>query len=177
MSNITLAQPGVVFPRTTGYLNYLCREDSECTDGLVCDGNLNLCKLPEGSECGNASYCTRGLYCNVVCINPSTAPDFVCPCDFDAQSCVNGVCKSLTTCSVDRDCATGQCSNGMCANTLANGTACSDNVQCTSGNCSEGLCQGVGVVTGQLGSSCDSDRQCGNGLVCVTGSCLPQSFG
>lgn len=164
--NIT---PSRVTVTPIGYVNYRCTEDSQCANGLSCDSNLKLCKGNVGYKCTNAYSCVTGLYCLNTCKDPSVTP--YCPCDYNSQVCVNGVCKSFAGCSQDSDCVSGVCNNGQCANRTYNGGSCTQNTDCISNNCSKGICQLPDQVTGNLTTYCNGNSDCNEGLSCINGTC------
>jgi len=144
-----------------------CFADSDCCDGLVCEGT-GLC-VPVGEACAELGEacevgdCCGGLTCSEsgVCIDPET-------CGFDDD-----------TCEVDSDCCSGTCLNGACA---AVGTClgyydlCESDDQCCSGFCQNnpshdyyGQCYGA-----EQGGTCAATSDCVNyeyGDICESGLC------
>lgn len=163
---------------SAGYLNYRCSTDDEC-ESLSCDDVLKVCKVAVGSECSTKYDCNSESYCSGICVPYTTQPtaesgilNGYCPCFFDNQSCVNGICKSTTVCQFNSDCVTGLCNSGVCSPLFENGNYCQNNQQCYSGNCSNGICQQINVRSGTLGSACVEQSQCNNELTCTNGFCV-----
>lgn len=162
-------------PLIEGEFNYSCT-NRPCGYGYICDPQFNLCRLDLGQPCQSSNDCITGSYCAGTCISKVIPPSAItgitgdnCPCNYNTHSCVNGICLSKTTCSIDQDCITTSCINGTCSGLFDNGTLCEYNAQCSSYNCSNGVCQMSGVVTGTIGSSCQFD--CNYPLVCDNGIC------
>lgn len=164
-------------PTSSGYLNYSCASDSDCNYGS-CDNLLKVCKISDGNGCSSNYDCLNDSYCSGVCIPRTNPPTTItgivggyCPCFYNNQSCVDGVCKSTTVCNYNSDCVTGVCNFGTCSTLLSNGQYCSIDNECYSGNCSMGTCQQVNVTTGRIGSACNNETQCNDLLLCNNGFC------
>jgi hypothetical protein len=74
-------------------------------------------------------------------------------------------------CTSDAQCASNQCTNGLCEAVPppgGNGAPCSVNAQCLSNACSDGLCEGGGK--GGDGARCTSNDQCSS-AACEAGFC------
>ena len=158
----------VDYPRL---FNYTCSDSTPCEEGLVCDSVYGLCKYPDGHTCNNSYSCSSDSYCNEVCTPiADMSANGTCPCDYNTQGCLDGLCKSTTTCTIGSDCLTGMCYSGVCSNFLANGSRCGGDTSCISGNCSDGICQPFNVNTGDLGSYCNN-ASCIEPLRCISGTC------
>ncbi|CAN5923608.1 hypothetical protein BH11MYX4_BH11MYX4_18550 [soil metagenome] len=78
-----------------------------------------------------------------------------------------------TACRIDAECMTGSCSGsstqcGTCVKRLAAGAACTESAQCPQ----SGFCSTKCYAAAYLGDSCDTYNVCGNGLRCMTGTCV-----
>ncbi len=186
---------------------YQCSEERPCEEGLVCDVNTSTCLVPVGGRCTLASDCLTGLYCSGYCYDKEeTPPNLItypaalqesigapCPCynplftglecvssnaldrDPNARACYLGAGQ---VCSLNSQCSSGSCLDGICQQGIPLGGPCNTDFQCLSGNCSLGVCQPFGVVTGDENSVCTDITQCNSGLVCsLNGTCQVPSSG
>lgn len=167
--------------------------DSECSGATSC-GAAGFCTtLPNGTLCGAAIECTTGFCvdgycCNGVCSNTCQA------CSAAKKGAgANGTCGSiLANTDPDSECAT-ECSGGASCE-APNGGTCTLNAQCQSGFCADGVCcntvcNGVcqacslaknGVASGTCGNvtiNTDPDLECPGVTVCSAGACTKLAQG
>jgi hypothetical protein len=146
-----------------------CGGDADCSAGAFCDATGHCAyKANVGNPCATDAACGAGLWCtNNICCTAQTC---------GTGDCVNrgtekGVCKAGNgaSCSIDGDCVSSHCVDGVCCN-----TACTE--QC--GSCKvagfEGVCTPViGAPTGGRppcagdGTTCGSKTCTGASLSCV----------
>lgn len=105
-----------------GYIGYNCEVDSDCSNNLVCDPSRKTCVNKNYEKCQNKYECLSNSYCSGLCIPNTIMPSALtgnirdpCPCNYDSQSCVNGICLSLTSCINNYDCVSGKCVNSYCS--------------------------------------------------------------
>lgn len=151
-----------------------CGGDSECDDGLYCNGiercDKGFCVAGAAVDCGkNDTVCAKG-YCDETanaCAVKNEADGTGC--DGDTNMCEIKFCKSgsciaqLTDCTkYDSGCSAGKCipQTGACENDVfPDKTACDDKNLCTAGDsCSGGVCDGTAV-------------KCTPSTVCVKSKC------
>jgi hypothetical protein len=123
-----------VAPRTA------CIGNGTGCDG-ACDGaNTTACVVPGQSTQCRAPSCnaTTGVATLAESCNGSGA----CPAT-RTQDCAPGICgqTQCTGCSTNADCPTGDfCRGGVCKPQSAAGTKCSIDAECASGHCVDGVC-------------------------------------
>lgn len=143
--------------------------DGICCD-MACDQTCQSCKLP-GME-GTCIYIQQGQ-----------DPEDECP---GTQVCDgNTICVKLVgeTCSMEAECLSGNCVDGVCCNLACNGVCQACNLAgsegtCTnvplgedpSDECADGACTGAATCQKANGGTCNNATQCGSGF-CVDGVC------
>ena len=147
-------------PTITGNFLAACTT-SPCQAGLACDGINYTCKYGLGAPCSNAADCITGLVCSGLCATgPTGTLNALCPCtsDYTCVSTPNSIsqCKGIggTPCTLNTDCASSLCVNGVCGTGSPNSFPCSTNQECASNNCNNGYCQSLGFISGTFGSAC-----------------------
>jgi hypothetical protein len=170
-----------------------CSQNTECAS-RVCCGPLGrkVCKQAcgaGGSPCQAASECASGNCCATppfahICSSSACMPldvGDVCtlPTDCASGSCTNGVCAALK-CQADSQCPGGFCASGSCeAEGRADGATCDTNRWCASGSCISKVCQGKV----KPGDACRIDDDCDAASVCCVSSgvtpgiCSPHNLG
>lgn len=164
-----------------GYQCVECLVDEDCQEGFTCNPDTLTC-----AECNVDDDCERGDYCvDNACV----------PCD-TSDSCAGNSCNCCPTgadgvqlqcapldqggdpvcveCASDADCAAGVCDIqiGRCVDRLPD----NERADCCGPNCA--VCPGDHpfCLPGPLGTSCAEcrwDTDCGDGLYCQSGECLP----
>lgn len=134
-----------------------CTADSDCDDGLFCNG-VEDCPEGGGTCTAGTSPCSAGQVCNEVtdqcaaCVTDGDCNDSD-PCTTDR--CVSGLCENT---EVDCSALDDQCNIGVCdallgacvAQPRANGTPCSDGLSCTINDaCVGGVCVGTDDCPGE----------------------------
>ena len=171
----------------------------ECAGAMVCDG-AGACEKGIGQTCASSGECALGNCVDGVCCN--SACNAACQACSAAGSCTNipagqdpasecpgsiscngnGACSSLlpngTACTINGECQSGACTDGVCCNSACNGTCQACNLAgsvgaCTSiasgqdpaNECANGACSGAG--------SCklDNGQPCGAGSACLSNAC------
>jgi hypothetical protein len=139
--------------------------DDDC-NGEVDDGD---------GLCAAGKVCDRGR-----CVPKCGTGEFRCPLDLvcnDRRVCVEAACAKM-------DCPVGQvCHDGTCIDGCK-GVSCPYGEVCRNGGCVD-PCQGIqcddgyscvlGVCSSCACSSCEGDRVCGKGNVCVDSGCESQT--
>ena len=143
-----------------------CRE-ATCTDdvataGANCDG-LGNCPATVTSQC--APYHCMGAVCATRCIDNSDCAG--------GTSCVMGVCEGPrsngTGCTMNGQCRSGTCSQGVCCNRSCDGFCETCNAELTGGNCIARAAGDRPIVTGTSTSRPPDGCLCdGNGM-CIVG--------
>jgi hypothetical protein len=167
-----------------------------------CGPQTTVCGLPNdacvtGNQCCTGS-CVSGKCSNLQCVadNASCGVDSDCcsgTCTPDGMG--GGACQPLGSkpvsgnpCTMNSQCASGWCNNGICANPsfcVQTGDICSTAAQCCTGDCNIAAGKSVGVcatlpnaggVTGgpckPAGTLCSPDGTC-TGASCCSRSCAP----
>lgn len=135
--------PGVCGPAKAGSdPGDRCIKDDVATCGKsgVC-GATGTCALwPKGSACGGGVSCdagsARGQTCDGLgaCLTDTTGT----PC---APGICTATAGCAFICAADSDCdKTGFCDSGSCKARSLDGRTCTDGRQCASGNCIDGVC-------------------------------------
>lgn len=151
--------------------------NTPCNEGLICDGNGQICRYELGESCNNAGDCLTGLVCaNICATGPIGGLNQLCPCNSGliCSETIEGIqlCKTNINgvCTRDIDCSSYNCSNGVCISGRPNGYPCSQDSNCASDNCSNEYCQDVGIVTGTPNSACSIyGRECGSNTCQLSG--------
>ena len=173
-----------------------CREDADCDGGsCIFDtvSEYHTCLKANGESCSEGSECQTGI-CRVGtfgnglcsdCIDDADCPaGSSCTYDFlggmDYAMCLGSV-ELGNSCSADYDCASGICSNDVCAE-CATDADCGVEGSCVSGSsydyclsgygetcseasdCASGIC--TNLVIYNVCSECSSDADCPNGESC-----------
>ena len=150
-----------------------CRQEADCTQGLVCasdaPGQPGLCRGDLGFDaCRTNVDCREELVCEErVCRAPLRA---ACKQEGDCAlglTCANGAClaKEGSTCTAGEDCTTQACNNGTCvADTLL--------LKCqTGGDCAPGqACESNKLRCQLIQGKCSSALECVSGI-CKAGQC------
>ncbi len=142
-------------------------EETGCTNGATCTpaGCILLC----GSEtCESGEICSSAGCVRPNPDDPGRAPPCATAAECDpGKRCLSGFCRNGDrppgdACSVPGECASGACSDGVCAR------ACGSDGDCLEGQHCEpsGVCSGAG---GPLGSPCESGADC-LGDQCLAGA-------
>ena len=136
-------------PLGTGCLGFLGGNSAVCESGVCGFAGNHVC-----SECDDDADCDGGV-CGLL---SAVAPDI-----HPYRSCVaeaGGVLGEL--CSVDGECASGECCDGVCSQCCEFGAACAEGQSCTRAEdppgeswCSPGA--------GAAGDPCRRDEQCASG--------------
>lgn len=137
-----------------------CTSDSDCDDGLYCNG-METCDPQNGCQAGTPVACADGISCTVDACDEATDS-----CVFTANNsaCDNGLyCDGAEVCDPSLGCQPGNavscsgdaCNTGVCNESLdscdyqpvADGTVCDNLDGCTGDTCQAGTCQPA-VCTG-----------------------------
>jgi len=138
-----------------------CTDDSQCDDGLFCNG-ADICNL-------NTGLCERGTpvdcsalddQCNLGTCDPSDGSCFQSP-DNEGNSCDDN-----DRCNVGETCQTGSCTGGAAPDCSGAGNQCND-ASCDPTR-AEGNCD---TITGLTGNACDDGNACTTGETCLLGTC------
>jgi hypothetical protein len=125
----------------------------KCKDGLQCQkynstDTYGVCLRELNTACKVLTECvSEANYCSGVCsLTSAGGINQVCSstnksciagkttCVYEPQSS-SGLCKSISTCSVDDDCASNFCNDGICKIKQVNGNVCGSNIDCESNVC------------------------------------------
>jgi hypothetical protein len=116
-----------------------CQADGDCIAGAHCDLAMNAC-VPVaglGKPCGQASDCGSGFCKDGVCCN--TACDGLCQTCNDPGS--KGICIAIPSgADPDNECAGTDACNGLGACAKQQAAMCSLDADCLSGLCQDGVC-------------------------------------
>lgn len=161
-------------------------EGTTCPSGYVCSSGACMANTPNGTACSVSGQCLSGFCVDGVCCNASCTG--LCRACNLAGSL--GVCANIAT-GTDpaNECAGATSCNGAGACTLfANGTACSLNAECSSGFCVDGVCcntacngicqactaakkgSGANGACGSIAVNTDPDNECSGGAGFCNGS-------
>ncbi len=144
-----------------------CTINGECTSGNCVDGVC--CNTPCAGSCNACTAAKKGAGTNGTCgvIATSTDPDNECPGNTTCnavQAC--GYFGDGQTCSIDAECGSGFCVDGVCCNTACDGLC----EACTGAKTmvSDGTCADVVVGTDPDDECSDltSSPNCGGSLMC-----------
>ena len=133
-----------------------CSADSECDDGLFCNG-VETCQ---------SGVCVPGTPVDCSSLNDQCN---VGVCEETSDSCVTQPANEGSSCEDGLFCNVGEtCQAGSCAGGSAR--VCSDGNSCTIDSCSEaaGSCVNTSVQDGTL---CEDGQFCTLNTVCTTGVC------
>ncbi|MFO0588354.1 MAG: hypothetical protein U0441_12470 [Polyangiaceae bacterium] len=185
-----------------------CSVDGDCIAGTFCDNATNACKpqADAGNPCQNNGQCSSGFCVDTVCCNSACVglcqrcndagnnglciatlagqdPDNECP---GADACNGqGACAKQTggTCSLDIECLSGVCSNGLCCDAVCTGPCNRCDLPGLNGTCSaissgqtaqgcsgNQVCDGAGNCKTSTGNTCVSNSDCLSGF-CQDGYC------
>ena len=165
-----------------GEFLFTCNE-YDCNDGYICDSNYLICKKDFGTDCNNYLDCANDLFCSGICATgPTGSLNAFCPCIPGKTTCVNidettneKNCRlsSGQPCTTITDCASNNCSGGICVPGSINSAPCKLGKDCASANCSKkvgdiiGYCQNTGTISSSRGSACKGTCYSGiSGAVC-----------
>jgi len=127
-----------------GMCYHACKDDTECSDGRICQGEICYQACATSSDCDPGRMCREGRdkrrpVCMAVC-------DENADCDSQACNVYSNLCllagEQVTgaglnaPCTTDDECQSDQCSNGVCV-TLCDMSApkCPEGGVCVSGWC------------------------------------------
>jgi hypothetical protein len=171
-----------------------CTTSADCQMGFFCEGGSCQVKRPQGAPCGTAiqcgsGSCADGVCCSGACSGTCVAcnlagsmgactaipagldPAEECPADAPSSCGRSGACDgrggcsrygSGTPCGPARSCA---------GTTETAATVCDGLGACVPGgtrDCGPYLCN-----QDSCGTSCQTAAQCGGGLLCLSGACVP----
>ena len=158
-------------------------KSKNCVDGVCCAQSATECN----GTCKSCNVAGKAGTCNNV---PAGLPDETCPGDLACDA--NQQCKALLghSCSSFMECASGQCTDGVCCNTACTGTCQQCNQIGKLGTCSpvangiedpptcvsdtdSRFCDGTGTCTvGKRanGKPCTASAQCTSNN-CIDGFC------
>lgn len=149
-----------------------CDQGGDCQSG-VCGGGLCTADCMD-TPCPQATRCTRfadGDFCFPACRTDADCPEIsFCDTDFDeGPTCFwRGPTPADAPCATDRDCESGECSDGTCL------------ARCPDGTCPAGrTCRDFSTAPLcapdplPLGAACEARDLCADGLTCTAGRCLP----
>ena len=151
-----------------------CRTSAQCSTGF-CAGGQCARSCPDGLGCGEDERCVQfleGSFCFARCHNDTDcALGAFCDTSYgDDPICYwRGAGTARSQCSQHRECLSGHCLKGQCAQ------ACVDDTDCTSRQ----RCMSVGPRQLCLSqplpemAPCTSDGSCAGGLKCQGKRCLP----
>lgn len=132
-----------------------CCKDEECVDNILTDTlskeicKENICQLQNKTTCSKLgeSCNENGKCCDHVCTNIQ----------IDSDNC--GMCGLKCSCS-------SCCAKGFCK--LPIGSICSLNIECASDNCQNGMC----ILPITIDGNCCSDNDCIQGQFCLNRLCV-----
>ncbi len=142
------------------------------TDGL-CDGASGCRKYQPGTICA-AERCDSNVY-----TPPATCSETGSCVAPDASACAPFACngaRCFVACTTDANCVAGKvCSDNSCGLKL-NGAFCADRRECASGNCAQGVCCATGCASAckscALSASMGICTNVPDGQPDPTGTCL-----
>ena len=172
--------------------NYTCFDDSQCTDGQICNKTTCECELRYASSiCQTVADCqlVQGNDClETACVNGTCLTGLVAGAECSSvtgcssgltcnSTCMCEVETATTVCLLDSDCQPVQgndcletaCVNGTCLTDLIAGAECSSTTGCSSGlSCNQTcMCDTISVV-----SVCMVDGDCQQvNLPCAESRC------
>ncbi len=182
-----------------------CVADGECASGYYCNAPQCQLKRTNGQSCALASQCQSGNCVDGVCCNDACAGSCLA-CNVagslgsctsvgvnqdPANECNPGSCDGLgqcqkslgNSCTVNAQCASGNCIDGVCCNTTCLGTCQACDVAGSLGTCANiaanvdpanecpnGACTGAATCQGDTQTPCVVPSDCANNL-CVDGYC------
>ena len=182
-----------------------CIADGECAVGYYCNAPQCQLKRTNGQSCSLASQCQSGNCVDGVCCNDACGGSCLA-CNVSgnlgtcttiatnqdpANECNPGACDGLgqcqrslgVSCTVNAQCASGNCVDGVCCNTTCLGTCLACDLGGSLGTCSNvpanvdpanecpnGACTGSGTCQGSPTTPCNFPSDCANNL-CVDGFC------
>lgn len=168
-------------PRGTGLIDG-CRVDSDCDDGVFCNG-IEACDggtcqagdpvcacgchedLDTCYECCSDAECDDGDECTTDACTDGNCAHVPGDCD-DGDSCTNDACVDGDCTHVARDCDDGDactddvCTNGSCAHAARD---CNDGVDCTADGCDAAAGGCTHTDACPVGQQCDA----------ATSECIP----
>jgi len=183
-----------------------CVKDDDCEPNSYCKNTICTPKKKQGEACDSASACESGpcvdgYCCNSQCTETCRACNIagslgtcaLLPQGFpDVSNCLGnktcdgyGVCKKVNgeACAQNAECATGNCVDGVCCNTICDAPCRSCNVDGSKGTCGfvpdgerdGALCKEPSACLGGTckkgpGEICAIGAQCFSGY-CVDGVC------
>lgn len=138
---------------------------------IDCGGPCDLCG--EGKLCGENSDCLNGFCTSVgICKAPSCDDEIRNQGESDIDcggSC--DACTNTLSCNVDSDCASNFCSFGTCQEA----EACQDKK--LTGTETDVDCGGACPEKCAINKNCNSESDCRQGLMCISGKCDKESTG
>jgi hypothetical protein len=163
--------------------------DDECPGAAECDGSGACVLHPNGMACTVSSECTSGFCADGVCCNTScTATCNACTAAKRGQG-ADGTCGTiLVGMDPDNECpGAASCSGSSSCSLFGNGTACTIDSECSSGFCVDGVCcnsvcnsscqactaakkgSGTNGTCGNIASGSDPDDECPGAEACNGG--------
>jgi len=142
---------------------------STCGDDGTCSGTLGVCrKWPSGTVCVAQSCASTTLQNNQrTCNGSGTCQALTTTTCAAAYVCTGAACATSCTGTDDTKCAPGHyCNGSTCVASLAKATTCTRDRECASGFCTDGVC--CAVRCGGICEACSaafkgsgSDGDCG----------------
>ncbi|NOZ88291.1 MAG: hypothetical protein GXP49_18930, partial [Deltaproteobacteria bacterium] len=142
-----------------------CNDEKPCTQGQVCDGQLNICRnCRTHEECGEGKVCDLGdtKRCYEGECTVSTQDDLCSTnlCDPSKNTCMS--CTDKSDCGQGRVCDNGDCVTGEC-------TDADQDTDCPSTR----LCKDHNCIACYALNECGAGRICDTAThACLTGNCL-----
>ncbi len=153
-----------------------CTQGTECLSEFCDNGSCGPGQ--DGAPCISGADCASGTCLAASCV-PAPAVGRPPGADCTASiECLSGTCDDGTCglggpgapCLSAGDCASATCTDGTCGN----GPAVGAGQPCTTGTgCLSGLCTGDVCEAGGQGTPCLVLEDCGFGLTCDAGYCVP----
>ncbi|MBK8255273.1 MAG: hypothetical protein IPK82_21760 [Polyangiaceae bacterium] len=138
----TAAKKGSGLDGVCGAIGANTDPDNECLGAFSCNGASACALLANGAACTANGECTSGFCADGVCCN--TACNTLCNACTAAKknSGADGTCGTIpVNLDPDNECpGSTSCSGAGTCSLFANGTTCTLNAECTSGNCVDGVC-------------------------------------